>query len=93
MWTFESTDNENELHIVSWSEIYEKQKNKFLQKIGKSNETTEVENHTWLDNDKLAEILLQMSKSESKGHLNVKFDTKETLKYAVMKLLQDTSDR
>ncbi|MBR1843900.1 MAG: hypothetical protein IJ793_03470 [Opitutales bacterium] len=90
-WTFESTGKENELHIISWSEIYEKQKDKFLREIGKSNETTKVENYTWLDKGKLAEIVLQISKSESKGHLHVNFDTGGALKGAIRKLLQDMS--
>ena len=62
-WTVESTGEENELRIVSWSEIYERHKDKFLQEIGKSNETTKVENFTWLDKEKLAEIVLQIGRA------------------------------
>ena len=90
-WTFESTGKENELRIVSWAEVYEREKNEFLENVGTSEGGTEVKNFTWLDDDKLAEILLQMSKPDSKGYLHVDFDTKGSLKDAVKKLLKDTS--
>lgn len=90
-WTFESAGKDNELRIVAWSDVYERQKNEFLETVGKSDETTEVENFDWLNKDKLAEILLQMSKPTSKGFLHVNFDTKGSLKGAVKKLFEDTS--
>lgn len=85
-WTFETTDKENELRLVSWAEVYERKKNEFLKTVGASEYGTTVKDFDWLNKGKLAEILLQMSKPTSKGFLHVKFDTKGSLKNAVRKL-------
>jgi len=90
-YTLKLTDDKQGAKIITHEEVHEKQKNEFLKSIGNSNETTTVENYTWLDNDKLAEILLKMSKPTSQGHLEVKSDTDKGLTDAIRKLLEDTS--
>lgn len=90
-WTFETTDKENELRLVSQAEVYERKKNEFLKTVGASEYGTTVKDFDWLNEGKLAEILLKMSKQDSKGHLYVDFDTEGALESAIRKLLEDTS--
>ena len=90
-YTLKYTNDAKAVKLVAWSTVYEEQKNEFLKSVGISDHGTKIDKFTWMDNDKLAEIVLQMSKPGSKGHLSVDFDTGGGLKRAVKQLLQDTS--